>query len=252
MAGIVTKENNKNLLPRIVLIGEPGSGKTTLAATSANLGNTLLISYNSQPQVILSNTYKYQLTPWRVNSIPEVNDIANWLASPKSQPKIQKQFEEAGVDTNFQWVILDGWSNIQAEYAMVLARNDLKELDKPIWKHGTNSLTNLTRFTYDEFGELLLFSNSLTQHFSSLPFNLIVTTLEGNGGILSMGSGDELLLSMSNVLARCQWNGSKSLLRISAGGGWNCSYRYFGKHDKQVLTDTTIGKLLFMEEGKND
>ena len=237
---LITKESK--LKPRVIIYGNSGSGKTTFASTAANLGNTLLIAYKSQPQVVLYNEYKYNLTVYEVNTLDELNDILSWLYLKRG--KIQKEFEDANVNTEFEWVIMDGFTQAQFDYGAILVRDDLRNEDHPVWKPSKFSLTNLSTLEWPQYADLLNFSNSLTTHLWNLPYSVVVTCLERDGDIASLGSGADLLMSGSNVLGRSVFDGKRHLLRIKQTPKINASYRYIGKHDKEVLVNATLKELI--------
>ena len=232
--------SNSGLTPKIVLYGNSSSGKTTFAATAADLGNTLLISYKSQPQVVLGNEYKYPLTIYEVKSLNELNDILTWIYLRNG--KIEKELKD--IDTNFKWIILDGFTQAQYDYGAILARNDLANDDHPVWKPSKYSLTNLSKLEWPQYSDLLNFSNSLTTHLWNMPFPTIVTCLEKDGIVSSLGNGADLLKAGSNILCRSSLKGDKHYLRIKGSNTVEASYRYLGKHDKEVLINSNIRELI--------
>lgn len=258
MAGeFITKDKPEKL--RLLLYGESGGGKTTFAATAADIGNTLLLSFHAQPQTVSENTYKHKLVVWKLNELTDLDVVMTWLHS--GEGSFGAMLKANKRPTNYKYIIFEGFTVMQRIYMQIVLRKDLVN-DVPIYEPRT-TINHAGRASKREWGILAGFTDELTSSFYGLhKYNVIITCHEQRlydppetmndapklTGIRPniQGSGSNLIISRSNILARVTWDGKDSTLRIRQSKTVRARYDFSSKMplNKTILINPDMADLL--------
>jgi len=255
------KKNNSKL--RLLLYGGSSQGKTHFVATAADVGDTLLISYHAQPDNVAEREYKHKLVVWDLDELTQLDMIFEHLVEGKG--RFTQILKANKLPSKFKFVIFDGFSVLQATYLQIILRPDLKA-DKPKFDE-LYKVVHQNRASIRDYGELLMFTNSIGGSFWSLAndfnYNVIITAYErteratptvmGELGRVTaikpaiIGSGINQMMGKSNVLARIEWDGQVSKLRIRQSKTIAASFRLNNVHTPKtsILLDADIQTLMY-------
>ena len=249
---------------RLCIYGDSNAGKTTFASSAADVGNTLLVSFHAQPQVVAEKEDKFELVPVQIDHLTDLSMIIQWLYDSKSNG-FGGLLKAKGKPDKYDFVIFDGFTVMQRVYMQIILRPDLDN-DAPMYLPRT-SVVHAEDATMRHWGVLANFTNELTSSFYGLDdYHVIITCYESKTfdpptvmgqdprlrGIQPdiQGSGYNLLVGRSNVLARITWDGKDSVLRIRQSSTVTASYRYSDKIPEKttLLTNSNIRELMCLGE----
>lgn len=248
---------------RLCLYGDSNSGKTTLAATAADVGNTLLISFHAQPQVVAEKKYKFAFVPIKIDHITDITIIVEWLYDGSGS--FGSLLKSRKAPTEYEFVVFDGFTVLQRTYMQIILRKDLDD-DIPVYTPRP-AIVHTEHPNKRHWGILALFTNEVTSTLYGLDkYHVIITcyetkvfdapeTMDAQPRLRGthpdiQGSAINLLVGRSNVLARITWNGKDSVLRIRQSATVDASYRYGSKipETTSILTNTSIAQLMGLQE----
>lgn len=156
---------------RLLLYGEPGSGKTRTCATAAlDLRSGPVLWLNSHGNPISARD---MLKPGEncviidIAEVKDINDPFNWLAGgQKSEAKFAKDF---GLKPGFKTFVFDGITDFQ--------RLSFKEL---LTTGNVNPADFFRKREWEQYDKVLRQSQNLASMFYSLKMHVIITALEKN------------------------------------------------------------------------
>lgn len=164
-------DNYKFPFVKAIFYGEPGSGKTTLAASShldPRLGPTLLLNCVGNPVSVRRMPSKPSLI--NINSIEDLQTIVDWLHKEDQDPKnaIPKAYKEKyGKEyPRFRTVVLDQLTGLQTMYMRKYLKTERIQRDGK-------------KAAYDDWAAVLMFMDTVAwSFFELLQMNIIMTALE--------------------------------------------------------------------------
>ncbi len=248
---------------RMIIQGNSNAGKTTLAASAGNVGDTLFLSYYSQPQVVVEDEYKFAFVPYRLDNIMDLNPIFDYFGN-NTKNLFYKQLKGRKLPLKYDFIVLDGLNILLQTYMQILLRPDLDD-DKPIYRPTSEPIVHMNRARDVEWGSLLNFTNSLVRSLESLPMHVITTALSKelytgerasrrlvNTVPAIQGQGLNTYLSFANVLSHVKWDGKDSVLQIRQSKTVSASYRYRSAmpKDKVFLINTNMAQVMCLEPFK--
>lgn len=178
---LMTKDdlNEEGKYLRLLMYGEPGSGKTWCAAKAAldeHTAPALYVEYRAQITSLRSSPEfvdainSGQLLILRLEAYSELSHVYTWLERGRgSYPTFDKMMEQFGHEDDVmpKTVILDSLTELQRTEVMRLAGNNLNKF-----------LTEVANPEIKHWGSLLNQFTLLANKFYELPYHIVIVGLE--------------------------------------------------------------------------
>ena len=260
MGNFITDSKPKYV--RAIIYGRSGSGKTTIAASMADVCTTLLVSFHAQPQEVAGAYDNDKLVVYQIKDIIEFNDIYDYLYTGNKDNIFYKKLKGNKKPTEFGALILDGFSAMQQTYMQILLRDDLDD-DYPVFKPSNKPISHMNDASDRHWGRLRNFTISLVNVLLTLDMHVITTSYERREysepvgksrtrrHIATMpavqGSGYDAYIGFADMLLNVKWDGNTSVAYIRQTKVIEADYRYSSNVTQDVLFNTNMLQLMGIE-----
>jgi hypothetical protein len=189
------QKDNDNPYLKMLLFGQPGSGKTTLAASISEVYRTFYIDIAGNTETLRKTSYKPDV--YALEKIEELNVVYDYFA--KGQPTSHPLAQKFNISEPYEAIVIDSITEVQLWYISLLAKDSV-DLSKPV---------EISQRTY---GDLLKVMSKVAGLFFKLDLHVIFTTQEqpefsAEGEIINyvpslVGKSLYVVPSYANVVAR--------------------------------------------------